>query len=653
MNYWRVLCIGFGLVLFMACSSENQWLEAALNLAGDNRAELQRVLDRYKEEDGDKYHAACYLIENMPFHGAYEGKALENYRRYFSEYVSFPHSRHVQELIDSLKRADGEFSINQLTYKRDIVAVDSTFLVNHIEWAFKVWHEQPWGKYVGFETFCECILPYRIGDEPLSLWRKEIYERYNPMLDEFRKTGKADDPKAAAQLLMDTLRRANYRHTALFPSGPHLGPDVLKWHTGSCREFTDAMIYVLRALGIPCGIDWVVLLGDNNASHFWSFVLDKEGQTYIANLPYEEKWLKAEEYDISKGKMYRTTYSIDKEAARKLGGYQDVYPSFRRPLFRDVTALYTGKRNWCVSLPDSLLSGRFHEGDLLYLCLSNRMQWQPIGYTFFKDGEARFENVGGEVVLAIVAWNGKEYATVSSPFFLERETGKIRFFTPEEEKQKVVLYRKCNLYMSFLYNNRMVGGVVEGSDRADFERTDTLFLIKEPPYRLHTVARLSSDRPYRYMRYKGADGCFCNISELAFYKNMEDSIPLYGKVMGTPGSFGDNTHEYWNAFDGNPNTSFDYIHPDGGWTGLDFGTPCRVEKVVYTSRNEVNFIYKDNLYELFCWDNGKWNSLGQQVAVSDSLVYFAPKFALFYLRNHTTGKDERIFEYKNGKQCFW
>ena len=39
----------------MACSSENQWLDTALNLAGDNRAELQKVLDRYKEEDGDKY----------------------------------------------------------------------------------------------------------------------------------------------------------------------------------------------------------------------------------------------------------------------------------------------------------------------------------------------------------------------------------------------------------------------------------------------------------------------------------------------------------------------------------------------------------------------------------------------------------------------
>ena len=63
----------------------------------------------------------------MPFHGAYEGKALENYRKYFSEYVSFPYSRHVQELIDSLKRADGEFSINQLTYKRDIMTVIPLF----------------------------------------------------------------------------------------------------------------------------------------------------------------------------------------------------------------------------------------------------------------------------------------------------------------------------------------------------------------------------------------------------------------------------------------------------------------------------------------------------------------------------------------------
>mgnify|MGYP006913768962 CR=1 FL=1 len=161
----------------MACSSENQWLDTALNLAGDNRAELQKVLDRYKEEDGDKYRAACFLIENMPFHGAYE----EAWRITGSISVNTFHfliPGMCQELIDSLKRADGEFSINQLTYKRDIMTVDSAFLVNHIEWAFKVWREQPWGKHVDFDTFCEYILPYRIGDEPLSSLAQRNYECY-------------------------------------------------------------------------------------------------------------------------------------------------------------------------------------------------------------------------------------------------------------------------------------------------------------------------------------------------------------------------------------------------------------------------------------------------------------------------------------------
>ena len=47
MKHWCVW-VWFTAGLFMACSSENQWLDTALNLAGDNRAELQKVLDRYK-----------------------------------------------------------------------------------------------------------------------------------------------------------------------------------------------------------------------------------------------------------------------------------------------------------------------------------------------------------------------------------------------------------------------------------------------------------------------------------------------------------------------------------------------------------------------------------------------------------------------------
>ena len=42
MKHWCVW-VWFTAGLFVACSSENQWLDTALNLAGDNRAELQKV----------------------------------------------------------------------------------------------------------------------------------------------------------------------------------------------------------------------------------------------------------------------------------------------------------------------------------------------------------------------------------------------------------------------------------------------------------------------------------------------------------------------------------------------------------------------------------------------------------------------------------
>lgn len=66
-----------------------------------------------------------------------------------------------------------------------------------------------------------------------------------------------------------------------------------------------------------------------------------------------------------------------------------------------------------------------------------------------------------------------------------------------------------------------------------------------------------------------------------------------------------------------------------------------------------NYIYKGETYELFYSSQGEWNSAGTQVAVSDSLLYTVPKGALFYLKNYTRGKDERIFEYDEGIQRYW
>lgn len=66
-------------------------LEVALRSAGDNRGELEKVLCYYKRKNTDslKYKAACYLIENMPFHRYSVGEQLENYK--FSNAILFIH----------------------------------------------------------------------------------------------------------------------------------------------------------------------------------------------------------------------------------------------------------------------------------------------------------------------------------------------------------------------------------------------------------------------------------------------------------------------------------------------------------------------------------------------------------------------------------
>lgn len=69
--------------------------------------------------------------------------------------------------------------------------------------------------------------------------------------------------------------------------------------------------------------------------------------------------------------------------------------------------------------------------------------------------------------------------------------------------------------------------------------------------------------------------------------------------------------------------------------------------------DETNKIKPGDLYELFYWDNG-WVSSGKKVANNKVLKFTsAPSNTLFWLRDLTEGKQERIFTYENGQQVWW
>ena len=633
--------------VFVSCNPNVGSMNKILEKAGSNRTELEKVLSHY-ENDSMKYKAAQFLINNMAYYFYYEGEGLNDYLIPFEEYSK--KNTKPQQIVDSLNRIGYSFSINGLKKCNDLECITSEYLINNIDWAFKVWKEQPWGKHVSFDVFCEFILPHRIGDEPLIGWRENLYTKFNPLIDSIRNLPEAENPVFVAQHLMDYWERKPFKWTSLFPAGPHLGPIVTELKTGSCREQTDAIIYILRSVGIPCGTDMVMQRGETNASHFWCFVLDKNGDTYISEPTI---WSEANQIDIKRAKIMRKTYSLNKGMKESMDGFSEIHPNFRTPMFYDVTKIYAQELVDSLSIPIDSLYKPFRETQALYyLCLSNRDEWVPVDFTRMKDNKITFSHVESDVVCSIGIWDKEQLQIISDPFLIDPDTHTCKFYRPKESYSSKCLFNKYSIFVGD-FVDRMIGGVVEGSNDSDFVCCDTLFMIEKAPLRLLNIVYPSNDKSYRYVRYRGKDGSYCNISELLLFENASDTIPLKGRVIGTPGSkHGDGKQEYTNVFDGDFYTSFNYKYESGGWAGLDLSYPHKISKIGYVPRNRDNFVRKGDVYELFFWKEGKWNSLGRKVSSSDSLVYDTPDNSLLYLKNMVRGKDERIFDVVNGIQQF-
>lgn len=630
-------------------------LDVALRSAGNNRKELEKVLRHYQKNPADslKYEAACFLIENIPFYAYSTGEQLENYKFYYA-WLKLSKGKTPQQVADSVKKIFGP--MKESKKKCDIMEIDSAYLCHNIDWAFKVWQEQPWGKNISFEAFCEYLLPYRIDDEPLTYWREMYYDKYNSLLDSLRMSDTLDreDPLVAARYLMDRLPDKNTYYTSIAPfSFGHIGPEFVQYQSGSCRELTDFTIYLFRALGIPCAIDYLPVRGNDNAGHFWVMLWDKNGEGYISDFMtnlirvrkcFLYQWEGA-------AKIYRNTFSVNRELHKQMAQYgEEVYSFWRIPKFKDVTFdyAYSYQRELIIPLEKQYKNER--NGRIAYLCASNRDRWIPVDWTVYDAGHLAFRYVRNGSVMRVATYEDGALCFLTDPFYMDRETNVPHYYSIGEKKQDVVLYAKSNIEVEDLVRERMIGGVFEGSNQPDFSKKDTLFIIQNKPDRLNTAVCSRSDKEYCYIRYVGPPNSHCNVAEIAFY-GKSDTVALSGKIMGTPGCWGhDGRHEYTNVFDGKTWTSFDYSEPNGGWTGLDLGRKMPIDRIIYTPRNGDNYVRPGDSYELFYCDRG-WKSAGKIKATADSLAFRdVPENALLFLRNYTRGVDERIFIYENGTQ---
>lgn len=205
------------IILFSCQSSDEKQLNEALKFAEKNRRELEKVL-KYYENSPLKLKAAKFLIRNIPFYFAYESEQLNQYRNNLYK-IAIENECSDDEAIRIAQKRFGVLSNNMFRKVYDAHIITADYLIKNIDLSFNVWKEKPWGKYISFDEFCETILPYRVGNEPLEDWRETYYNRYQPLLDSLLTE---DDPVQACQIIFDKINEQtwvfNYKHQF-----PHLG----------------------------------------------------------------------------------------------------------------------------------------------------------------------------------------------------------------------------------------------------------------------------------------------------------------------------------------------------------------------------------------------------------------------------------------------
>lgn len=87
------MCVKFNNILLVcACliffSSCDKNLRQSLKLAGQNRQEMEKVLEHFRNGDDPlKYESAKFLIENMPFHSSIYGGDMEKYIQHIMKWA--------------------------------------------------------------------------------------------------------------------------------------------------------------------------------------------------------------------------------------------------------------------------------------------------------------------------------------------------------------------------------------------------------------------------------------------------------------------------------------------------------------------------------------------------------------------------------------
>jgi hypothetical protein len=643
--------------LWLSCAKYPPAVEASLQRAGSNRSELELVLERYSRNSADslKFRAAEFLIANMPRHWSYDSALLSAY--YFAADSLLANDKSGwREKMAGLNTIALRYPNLKNSIYEDIRIITAGYLIQNIEKAFEVWHNEPWAKHANFDEFCEYLLPYKVVDgQPFDAWRDSLKGKFHRRLQSYygNEYYKNSAFMAASAMRKDMIDAMHPQLTMEHVGVPLLAySNITKIPAGTCDAYAHAALAAMRSNGIPVAHDFIVQWPYRGKKHSWNVVLD----ALRKNVIFEELNGVAPGSMIrpqSKlGKVYRHTYAINNELVQ-LQKEAYVPGVFKSIFFRDVTSEYSPV---AATVAVDIHPKQKSKSAYAYLSVFDNKSWIPIAYGKIKRRKAFFRDMCKDIVYLPVSYDAQGNQMALSYPFLLNHFGEVKYLVPDTAVcRTITLHRKFPVFVKpFDMAMRNVGAKLQASNREDFRHAITVHSIDK--WEAATTVLLNDSLPaYKYWRFKNNEKQYCSVAELMFFRR-NDTVPYKGRIIGTDNFLDNDTAmRKEKAFDNDPLTYYNSAKPDSAWVGMNFGEPVNIKKIICLPRSDDNNIRLGDEYELFYWGEKGWRSLGKQKPTTDIVVRFehVPSNALLWLRDLTRGSEERIFTYENEEQMWW
>ncbi len=649
-NFLKLILQVFFLVIFTNSCKKNalpENVKQAIKFAGENKSELLKVIEFYSKnpEDSLKLKAAFYLIGNMPYHsftdedkfyspifdevGQFRKKIIEKDTSITKEILSIKVSSRLKISMDSMERESGQFR-EDLKQNNDVNYLNSEYLIKNIDLAFKAYEENPLKLCENFEEFLHFLLPYRAIGDPIQFnRRKELYTKYRWVFDSLKVSSLDKIVKNISDeldLKAFELKHDNYKHF-------YTSKQIEKIKIASCIELSSYMVNLLRAIGIPSGIDYIKKWGDehNSVNHTWIFYKTKKGFKAINSGAYRSL---NHIYEISSiPKVFRQTFHPNLEGEN------------------DVTSLY--RKTYNVEIDNIFLKNTTEEKTFLGVYDSSYGVFNIAQGKNTTDKKVLFADMGNDIVYFPFSNFNNVLKPINYPFELTKD-GTIIFFSGSEDvHKKVKLLRKYppfSLRRKKVKQRRMqsINGLVLQGSNLDI---DTLYKDLYITSKLNTshcsTIKLKDNIKYIYYRLKEVTNQkHIDIAAFTLLDSNNSDIKNDYEIMINNKKSADSIY----LTDENP---LSFIRGKGLEIKYSFKNKKEVSGFRIQPRNDGNHIDVGDDYELFYW-NKDWKSLGRQRAIDTFLTYRnIPKDFLYLLKNTTKGREEFVFKLDKEGNQFW